>query len=94
MTAFHTTTADLGNFLTGLIAKPAQAAKQRRSNELAASAMKYAWEYYREQVTPGRPFCAPIFKAHLKHGWQTARIMAGGPYFITEDERKLISGGM
>lgn len=91
MTAIHTTTNDLGKFLTGLISRPVQAAP-RRESAVATLAMKLAWDKYRRHVTPGSPFNRRLFAAHLDSAWYLARRYPKEPVEITLEECLHIAG--
>lgn len=93
MTALHTTTTDLGQFLTGLIAKPVKA-KVRRVNADAANAVKAAWASYKAwevdyEKRLGEPvgrFCKGQFAMYLRHAWSDIKVDKRGPVTLTRDE--------
>ncbi|MET3648067.1 hypothetical protein [Phyllobacterium ifriqiyense] len=99
MTAFHTTTTDLGQFLTGLIAKPG-VAKTVRTNSVAASALRTAWASYREWVigyeqrqgVPPRRFNRAQFGMYLRNAYLDMRIEKRGPREISLEECLHIAG--
>jgi hypothetical protein len=99
MTAIHTTTTDLGQFLTGLITKPA-VAKQVRTNATASTALRNAWAKYREWTVgyeqrigePVRRFNRAQFGMYLRHEYEGARIAKRGPIMISLEECLHIAG--
>lgn len=99
MTAFHTTTTDLCQFLTGLIAKPA-VAKQVRSNAAASSALRTAWASYREHRAQfereygyaPRRFNRAQFGMYLRHAYLDIRIAKQPAREISLEECLHIAG--